>query len=127
MSIPNRGWRPWAATRSERGMVSAELAVAIPALAAVVLVLAWLVGLGATQGVVAQAAHEGARVAARGESSAAVRTAVAQLAPGARVAIRRSGRSVVVTAVLTRTPPSRLLRPLARDVRASATAWREVL
>ena len=125
MGSRREGWRPWAAPRSDRGMVSAELAVAVPALIAVVLALAWLVGLGATQGVVAQAAREGARAAARGETSTAVRTAVAQLAPGARVTIRRSGRLVVVTAELTRTPPSRLLRPLGRDVRASATTWRE--
>jgi len=125
MGSRREGWRPRAAPRSDRGMVSAELAVAVPALVAVVLALAWLVGLGAAQGLVSQAAREGARAAARGETGTAVRTAAQQVAPGARVTIRRSGRFVVVTAELTRTPPSRLLRPLGRDVRASATTWQE--
>jgi Flp pilus assembly protein TadG len=106
-------------------MVTAELALAIPALVAVVVALAWLLSLGVTQGLVAQAAREGARAAARGESSGSVREVARQVAPEAAVTVRRSGRSVWVTASVTRTPPVRFLRPLRREVRASATSWRE--
>jgi Flp pilus assembly protein TadG len=119
------GWRLRAATRSESGMVTAEMALAIPALVAVVVALAWLLSLGATQGLVAQAAREGARAAARGESAASVRAAAQLVAPEAAVTVRRSGRTVSVTAAVTRTPPIRFLRPLRREVRASATSWRE--
>ncbi len=106
-------------------MVSAELALALPALVLVVAALAWLVGLGVTQGIVAQAAREGARASARGESAAVVRSAVTRVAPSATVAIRRDADSVTVTARLERTPPVRFLRPLRREVRASATSARE--
>lgn len=106
-------------------MVSAELALAIPALVIVVLALAWLVALGVSQGIVAQAAREGARSAARGDSAATVRAAVTGLAPGALVSIRRDAGSVTVVASLERTPPVGFLRPLRREVRATATGWRE--
>jgi Flp pilus assembly protein TadG len=106
-------------------MVTAETALAIPALVAVVVALAWLLSLGLTQGVVAQAAREGARAAARGESPGVVRSAAQRVAPDASVTIRRSGATVVVTASVRRTPPIRFLRPLGREVRASATSWRE--
>ena len=125
MHIRMGGWRPRAATRSESGMVSAELALAIPALVAVVAALAWLLGLGVTQGLVAQAAREGARAAARGETVAVVRATARQVAPDATVVVRRSGRLVSVTTAVTRTPPVRFLRPLRREVRASASSWRE--
>ena len=125
MDVRKVGWRLRAATRSESGMVTAEMALAIPALVAVVVALAWLLSLGVTQGVVAQAAREGARAAARGESTGLVREAARQVAPGAAVTVRRSGGLVSVTASVTRTPPIRFLRPLRREVRASATSWRE--
>ena len=114
------------ATRSDSGMVSAELALTIPALVAVVAALIWLVGLAMTQGAVAQAAREGARAAARGEPAPVVRSAVRAVIPGAEVAIRRSGATVTVIARVTRTPPIRWLAPLRRDLRASATTrWEE--
>ena len=119
------GWRLRAATRSESGMVTAEMALALPALVAVVLALAWLLGLGVTQGVVAQAAREGARAAARGDSVIEIRDAARQVAPEAAVSVRSSGRVIRVTATVSRTPPIRFLGPLAREVRASATSWRE--
>ncbi len=125
MNAGKVGWRLQAATRSDSGMVTAELALAIPALVSVVLALAWLLSLGVTQGVVAQAAREGARAAARGESTGVVREAARQVAPEAAVQVRRSGGRVWVTASVTRNPPIRFLRPLRREVRASATSWRE--
>lgn len=125
MHIRKVGWRLRAATRSESGMVTAEMALAIPALVAVAVTLAWLLSLGLTQGVLAQAAREGARAAARGESVALVRAAAWRVAPEAAVTVRRSEGSVWVTASVTRTPPITFLRPLRREVRASATSWRE--
>ena len=113
------------AARSDSGMVSAELALATPALVAVALSLAWLLALGATQGVVTQAAREGARAAARGEPAAGVQAAARQVAPGVVVSVRRSRGLVTVTARLTKEPPVRFLRPLRREIRAAATSWRE--
>ncbi|HEX6887886.1 MAG TPA: TadE family type IV pilus minor pilin [Candidatus Nanopelagicales bacterium] len=106
-------------------MVSAELAIALPGLVAVAVMLAWLLSLGFAQGGLAQAAREGARAAARGESAAVVREAVHRLAPGARVTVRRRAEQVVVTAAERREPPLALLRPFAQELRASATSWRE--
>jgi hypothetical protein len=130
------GWRHHAVTPArpgavspgppgDGGMVTAELAMAIPALVAASVLLAWLLSLSATQGAVLQAAREGARAAARGESSATVRATVVALVPDATVTVRRSDSRVLVTASIRRVPPLALLRPLARDVRASATSWRE--
>lgn len=140
------GWRPRAATRAasssrtrrgpggslpapvrsnDRGMVTAELALAIPALAVVAVMLAWLVGLGVGQGMAVQAAREGARTAARGESAPAVRAATRAVLPGATVSVRRSGDLVAVTASIRRTPPLAFLRLWATDLSATATAWRE--
>ncbi len=109
----------------ETGMVTAELAVGLPGLVVVAVVLAWLLSLGAAQAGLAQAAREGARAAARGEPTTSVRAAVHRLVPDAVVVVRTRGEQVVVTAQLRREPPMALLQPLARDLAASATGWRE--
>ena len=106
-------------------MVTAELALALPALVLVVLWLAWLLGLGASQALVAQAAREGARAAARGESLGAVRAAAHQVSPDATVVVRREGGRVVVTTSLRRSAPLAMLQPLEREVRASSSVWEE--
>ena len=106
-------------------MVTMELAMALPALVVAAVCLAWLLSLAVTQVVVAQAAREGARAAARGETVIQVRSVVTQLAPGAAVEVRRSRGLVRVRASVRRDPPIRLLRPLARDVRATSTSWWE--
>ena len=92
------GWRRAAATRPDSGMVTAEIAVSLPALCLVVAALAWMVALAVGQGVVVQAAREGARAAARGDSAAEVRSRVLQLAPGSTVSISHRGDLLVVTA-----------------------------
>ena len=85
------------ATRPDRGTVTAETALALPA---VVLVLAVVTGAG--QVVVAQvrcqdAARAAARLAARGETSARVAAAARDAAPeGAGVAVRSGAGSVEV-------------------------------
>ena len=128
------GWRRSVVTRShlpgrfgaESGMVSAELAMAVPALVLVTLALAWLVGLGASQAMLGQAAREGARAAARGEGRAAIVHVVHEVVPDARVGVRQSGELVVVSLEVRRAPGSPVLRILARDLRASATAFQEL-
>ena len=128
------GWRRRAAARSSRrtglrgrdsGMVTAELAMALPALIVMVMALAWLLGLGASQAMLSQAAREGARAAARGDSSAVVARAVHQVVGDAEVGIRQSGDHVVVSVRVRRAPGSHVLHVLGRDLRASATAWQE--
>lgn len=128
------GWWPLAAARlqrpgqraaGDRGMVTAELAVALPALVLVVLALAWGLGLGASQALLGQAAREGARAAARGEGTVEVTREVHRLVAGAAVTVRHSGDRVIVGVRVRREPGPRLLRPLARELTASATAWWE--
>lgn len=119
------GWRPRAATHAEEGMVTAETAVALPALAAVAVAMAWMLSLGASQMTLAQAAREGARAAARGDEASHVREVVLGLVPGASVDVSLRGRRVVVTAELDRRPPLRFLYPLGQTLRASSTSWSE--
>ena len=86
----------------DEGYATAEAAVALPALLVVL-----GIALGAVVTVDGQlrcvdAARAGARVAARGDSDAAARTAAAQVAPrGARTAVERRGRTVRVTVTVT--------------------------
>jgi hypothetical protein len=106
-------------------MVTAELAVAVPAMVLVVLALTWGLGLGASQALLGQAAREGARAAARGEGTAEVTRVVHRLVGDASVAVRSSGGRVRVVVRVNRVPGPRVLRPLGRELRASATAWWE--
>ena len=79
--------------------MTAEAAVVIPVLLALVLGAAWFVALAATQVRVVDAAREVARVAARGEADAAAVDHGRQVAPaGTRFTVRRSGDQVVVEA-----------------------------
>lgn len=121
------GRRRSAAARSDSGMVSAELALAIPALVVVVLSLAWLLSLGVAQGTVAQSAREGARAAARGESSAEIRSAARRVAADVEVSVSTSGGWITVAVSARRVPPLPLLAPLGRELRAEATTWLESL
>ncbi len=108
--------------REDRGAVTAEMAVALP-----VLVLLLAVSLGAVGAVTAQlrcvdAAREGARAAARGESSARVTALARQVAPaGARIEVAATGSGLVAVSVTGRAPiVGRLLA--AFPVHASAVA-----
>src|SRR5918992_700644 len=77
---------------AERGSVTAEIAVALPALVLVIAVALWGVSTTGAQVACVDAARAGARAAARGEPLPAVRAAVIQAAPpGAHVAARRDG------------------------------------
>lgn len=62
-------------------MVTAEAALVIPVLLAVTLALSWTIAVGAAQVRLIDAAREGARLAARGESSDTVEAAVRRIGP----------------------------------------------
>jgi hypothetical protein len=88
----------------DTGMVTAELAVALPAI-----VLALLFGLAAVSAMTmrmrcADAAAVGARLAARGESAAAVATAARRAAPAGAV-VRLETTSGTVTVVVSARAP----------------------
>ncbi|MFK8912375.1 TadE family type IV pilus minor pilin [Streptomyces sp. YS-3] len=78
--------------RADRGFVTAEAAVVIPALAAFALALLWGLMAAAAQIQCLDAARAGARAAARSEAEQEVLAAARSAAPpGARVALRRDG------------------------------------
>ena len=82
----------------ERGYVTAEAAVVIPALVVLAAVLIAGLGAGAAQIQCVDAARAGAREAARSETPADVQRAARQAAPpGARVSVRRTGDLVTVS------------------------------
>ena len=110
--------------RRDRGMATAEVAVALPAL--VVLVAA---GMTAVSVLTAQlrcvdAAREGARAAARGEDAAIVRSLAERSGPdGSDVQMTSGGQEVEVTVSAEADSVGGLL-PAVR-VQASAVALRE--
>ena len=110
--------------RRDRGVATAEVAVALPAL--VVLVAA---GMTAVSVLTAQlrcvdAAREAARAAARGEDAAIVRSLAERSGPaGSEVQVTSGGQEVEVTVSAVADSVGELL-PAVR-VRASAVALRE--
>jgi hypothetical protein len=102
----------------QSGMVTAEAAVVLPTL---VLLLALAVGVVSTLGAqlkLVDAAREGVRVAARGESAEAVASVVKQAGPpGTTVQVRRTGRVIEVT-TRAATKPLGLLPALHLGARA---------
>ena len=96
-------------TEQDRGFATAETAMVLPALMAVVsMVLGVVVAVGAQLRCV-DAARGAARVAARGDSEAVIRQAAQRAAPrGATVTIRRRGGLVEVE-VRARVLATRLL------------------
>ena len=109
----------------ERGSVTAEIAVALPALMIVLAVALWGVTAAAAQVACVDAARTGARAAARGESPAAVRTAVLKAAPpGARVTLTHNPLTTHVTVHAAIQPPIRALFP-PLQLRSDAAAATE--
>jgi Flp pilus assembly protein TadG len=81
----------------ERGAVTAETAVILPALAALLVLCMWAVGAVGQQLECIDAARIGARAMARGESAASVQAAVRRAAPAdADVSVRVVGALAVV-------------------------------
>nr|WP_262386943.1 TadE family type IV pilus minor pilin [Streptomyces sp. TRM49041] len=83
---------PGGRSRADRGSVTAEAALAMPALVLFTLALLWGLVAAAAQIQCVDAARAGARAAARSEPEAsALDTARAAAPDGARVTLRRSG------------------------------------
>lgn len=105
-------------------MVTAEIAMALPALVALTLGLVCVIAAVGAQLRCADLARESARALARGESTASVRARVlADAPPRASVTVRHSAG--MVTATITATAPvigTALLRVPGVRVRSSATA-----
>jgi Flp pilus assembly protein TadG len=86
------------AAREERGTATAELAVLAPFALVLVVLLVWVGSLGVTQVRLVDAAREGARLVARGESVEDAEALVRRLAPaGATVRVSSGAASVSVT------------------------------
>lgn len=110
----------------ERGVVTAETAMAVPMLLLIALAMAWLVAIGLVQMQVTDAAREGARSLARGDSPERAASLARQAAPGADVAVGREGGTVVVRVHRRVAPPGGLFDALVgMTARATATALDE--
>jgi Flp pilus assembly protein TadG len=84
--------------RDESGAATAELAMALPVLVAVTIGLVWLLGVGAAQIRVVDAAREVARAAARGDPTGEAVARGLEVAPaGSRVAVVTQGGRVTAT------------------------------
>lgn len=103
--------------RPERGMVTAELALAVLASIFVLVIMCWSVALAVLQLRCMDTAAEVARQAARGDRMAMVR-AQHDAPAGAQVTLSTAGDRVVVVVVLSARPGGLRLPP----VRLSATA-----
>jgi hypothetical protein len=113
------------ARRGQRGSITAETAVAFPALVIVLVVALWGVGAAAAQVACVDAARAGARAAARGEPETEVRTAVRQAAPAnAHVTVSRTPATTTVVVTAQTRPPLKALFPALR-LRAQAVAATE--
>lgn len=111
----------------ERGGVTAETAVVLPALVLVLGAAVWCVSVLAAQVRCADAAREGARAVARGEQPALVRDLVLDAAPeGARLTITHaSGQVRVVVSAQVRPPGPVLSRIGGIDVSSTAVTLDE--
>lgn len=117
-------WSAVNCRRGSRGMVTAELATIAPFGLAFTLLLMWVVSLGLTQVRLTDAAREGARLVARGETVDTAQIAARRHAPkGSHVDVDLDDGVATVTVRTT----SRLPLPFfagvgARTVEAEATA-----
>lgn len=110
--------------RDDRGMVTAEAAVVLPALVVLVWAAVSAVALATAQLRCVDAAREAARAVARGESVSESRTLAVQAAPrSARVSVRLVGDRAQVEVTATVRPLGRLLPQV--PVTARAVAVRE--
>lgn len=113
--------------RSERGMVTAELAVIAPLGVAFAFLLLWVVSLGVTQVRIVDASREAARMIARGDPVDSAANAARHDAPkGARVSTRTADGFVTVTVTVKSTVPIPFFAGIgARTMTATAVAAAE--
>jgi len=110
---------------SDRGQATAELALGLPTLGAVVLLALWLLAAAGEQARAQEAARIGARAAARGDDDGRVAAWTRLAAPaGATVTISRKADEVLVTVQATLAATGSFLPP-AR-ITASAVAPVEI-
>lgn len=110
--------------RRERGMVTAEMAVAFPAVVALLAVVLAAAALGVSQLRIEEAARAGAREIMRGESSAAAAANARRIAGGdIRFAIHPEGAYSTVTVTTTVDVP--VLDLFSIDLSARAVALPE--
>ena len=108
-------------------MVTAETAVVLPIVVAVVMGLSWLVSLGVTQVRVVDAARETARAVARDESPARAVELGQRVAPeGSRIFVTDQGDTVEVSVEADVRGPGGMFRfLLAVQVEAETVAAKE--
>ncbi|MFD7492649.1 TadE family type IV pilus minor pilin [Streptomyces sp. NPDC059832] len=111
-----------AGARRDRGAVTAEAAMAIPALVVFALALVWALMAASAQIRCVDAARAGARAAARSEPEAQVLEAARSAAPdGAEIAMERAGELWRVRVAASMPGPG----PLALTLHAEAAALAE--
>ncbi|MGI5165999.1 TadE family type IV pilus minor pilin [Spirillospora sp. CA-253888] len=108
--------------RRDRGMVTAEIALALPVLVLITTVCLWGVSVASVHLACADAARSGARAAARGEALTAVRAFVAEAVPaGATITVHRDAEtSRVEITTRVRAPVAAGLPPLTVHAQAIA-------
>ncbi|MEV7340454.1 TadE family type IV pilus minor pilin [Streptomyces sp. NPDC093544] len=107
--------------RRDRGFVTAEAAVVLPALVLVAMALVWALLAASAQIQCQDAARAGARAAARQDSPDAVLTTTRRAAPrGARVEVSREGDLVRVTVTASAPGPDALTLELSDEAVALA-------
>lgn len=113
--------------RSERGAVTAELALGLPVLLAVTVALVWMLAVGVAQVMVIDASREAARMLARGDDPTQAEQVAKRIAPvGAEVRVTQAdGRVLVATTARVRGPGSVLGRLPGVTVSAEAVAVAE--
>ena len=108
---------------AEEGVITAEFAVALPAVTVVLALCLGAASTGVAQLKVEESARTAARAAARGDSEAQIRSAVSRIDPAQSVQISVSPDDVAATeAGRTRQVHVRVSR-LAPGVIGSATGW----
>ena len=106
----------------EEGVITAEFAVALPAVTVVLALCLGAASTGVAQLKVEESARTAARAAARGDSEAQIRSAVSRIDPAQSVQISVSPDAVVTEAGRAREVHVRVSRP-APGVIGSATGW----
>lgn len=110
--------------RSERGMVTAELAAILPLGVAFGFLLLWIVSLGVTQVRLVDTAREGARMVARGDSiTTAVKVARRDAPAGTKIHATTKKGVVTVTVTVRSAIPIPLFSHVgSRTLTATAVA-----
>ncbi|WP_165555838.1 TadE family type IV pilus minor pilin [Kribbella pittospori] len=93
--------------RTQRGAITAELAIALPVLLTLLLLGIWAIGLVILNIQCIDAARDAARSAARGDPFDQAQAIGRRTAPGATITITRTGKDihVKVTATPSHKPP----------------------